>query len=420
MSPIVSLLAVNFFLADVAGGLGPFLATWLAEVAHWNPAQIGYVMTASTIGVMVFSTPAGALVDRLCQPRLLLAVSCTAILIGTLALLPLRSFFPILATQTFVAIGGALGAPAVTALTLSIVGKKGFPRQQGSNEAANHSGNVVAAGLVAGLTFVVGTSSAVVVLACMALLTGVALWLIPADAIDADRGCGRNQCGEGQEPPDSSLRMLMRDRRLLVLAGAIGLFHLGNAAMLPLLGQKLAQVDHANATKWMAACVIIAQLTMVPVAFTAGRMADSRGARWLLLAACAVLPVRGAIAAFAPGVWWLVPIEILDGLGAGMLSVAMPIAVADLTYGGGRTQTAIGAISTLQGVGAGISATLGGLLATKLGWSFAFGGLALPPVLAFFLLLRLMVQAPDSSSSAKSGRAAAAPSPNAAASSARV
>jgi MFS family permease len=351
MSPQVALLAVNFCLADVAGGLGPFLATWLAEVAHWNPAQIGYVITASTIGVMVFSTPAGAIVDRLCRPRLMLGVACAAVVIGTVGLLPLRAFWPILATQSLVAIGGALGAPAVTALTLAVVGKKGFPRQQGNNEASNHAGNVVAAALVAGLTYVVGTAASIAVLAVMAAATAVVLLLIPSDAIDSDRGCGRNQAKEGEDSPSGSLRVLVRDRRLLVLAASIGLFHLGNAAMLPLLGQKLAQIDNADATKWMAACVIVAQLTMVPIAFAAGRMADKRGARWLLLASCAVLPVRGLIAAFAPGVWWLIPIQILDGIGAGMLSVAMPIAVADLTYGGGRTQTAIGAISTLQGIG---------------------------------------------------------------------
>jgi predicted MFS family arabinose efflux permease len=235
MSAQLSLLAVNFCLADVAGGLGPFLATWLAEVARWSPAEIGYVMKASTVGVVLFSTPAGAMVDRLCRPRLLLALACAAVVIGTLALLPLRSFLPVLATQTLVAVGGALGAPAVTALTLAVVGKEGFARQQGNNEAANHAGNVAAAVLVAGATYLVGAAASVAVLAGMAVLTGVALALLPSDAVDADRGCVRHPCGEGEDASHASLGALIRDRRLLMLAGVIGLFHLGNAAMLPLL-----------------------------------------------------------------------------------------------------------------------------------------------------------------------------------------
>ncbi len=417
MSPTLSLMAVNFFLADVAGGLGPFLASWLAQVGHWSAERIGYVTTASGVIIVIASTPAGALVDRLCRPRLLLVFSCAAIVVGTLALLPLRSFVPVLASQSLVALGGAVGAPAMTALTLAVVGKKGFPRQQGNNEAANHAGNVVAAGMVAGLFYLLGASAAIAVLAGMAVATAISLFLIPGEAIDSDRACGRNQLAEGEKAPNGTLRELMRDRRLLTLIAAIGLFHLGNAAMLPLLGIKLAQ-HRGDATSWMALCVIVAQVTMVPIAFLAGRMADRRGARWLLLAACAVLPVRGAVAAFAPGLWWLVPIEILDGMGAGMLSVAMPIAVADLTYGGGRTQTAIGVLTTVQAIGAGVSATLGGVLATRLGWTLAFGGLAIPPVIAFFLLLGLLNQ--PSASTKPSRECLGSAKPNAAASSARV
>jgi hypothetical protein len=34
MSPVTGLAALNFFMADVHGGLGPFLATWLASAVH--------------------------------------------------------------------------------------------------------------------------------------------------------------------------------------------------------------------------------------------------------------------------------------------------------------------------------------------------------------------------------------------------
>jgi hypothetical protein len=68
MRPIVGLAAVNFFLADVQGGLGPFLATWLAEAAHWNPARVGLVITVSGLVGLACNTPAGALVDRLEWP----------------------------------------------------------------------------------------------------------------------------------------------------------------------------------------------------------------------------------------------------------------------------------------------------------------------------------------------------------------
>ena len=33
--------ALNFFLADVRGGLGPYLAVYLLTVRNWNEAEIG-------------------------------------------------------------------------------------------------------------------------------------------------------------------------------------------------------------------------------------------------------------------------------------------------------------------------------------------------------------------------------------------
>jgi hypothetical protein len=55
MQPGVGLAAVNFLLADVQGGLGPFLATWLAQAAHWDPARVGLVITVSGLVGLVCS-----------------------------------------------------------------------------------------------------------------------------------------------------------------------------------------------------------------------------------------------------------------------------------------------------------------------------------------------------------------------------
>ncbi|HEY5300140.1 MAG TPA: hypothetical protein VIJ55_05655, partial [Acetobacteraceae bacterium] len=50
VAPASSLRALdwlNFFLADVQSGLGPFLAIFLITSEHWNAADIGVVMTVS-------------------------------------------------------------------------------------------------------------------------------------------------------------------------------------------------------------------------------------------------------------------------------------------------------------------------------------------------------------------------------------
>ena len=55
---------VNFFLADVRDGLGPYLAIYLLAVHKWEPASIGLVMTVAGLAALLAQTPAGALMDR--------------------------------------------------------------------------------------------------------------------------------------------------------------------------------------------------------------------------------------------------------------------------------------------------------------------------------------------------------------------
>ena len=56
------LLALNFFMADMQAGIGPFLGVFL--LAHgWQSGLIGTVMTVGGVAGMLMTTPAGALVD---------------------------------------------------------------------------------------------------------------------------------------------------------------------------------------------------------------------------------------------------------------------------------------------------------------------------------------------------------------------
>jgi MFS family permease len=388
MSPLAGLAALNFFSADVQGGLGPFLATWLAASVHWTPERIGLVMTISGIAGLVFNGPAGALVDREGRPRWFIVLATLAIAAGTLVTPLAQGFIAVIAAQIASAAGGALMLPALTALTLGLVGKDSFPGQQGRNQAWNHAGNVAAALLIVGATYVLGAASAFWVLAGMAIASVLTLLAIPASAIDDQR-----IRGDAALADNTSLVGVLSDRRLLILSLALLLFHLGNAAMLPLLGQRMAALGNGDPTRWMGACIIVAQLTMVPVAIGTGWAADHGYRAWLLPGACAVLLVRGLIAAMALTPIWLVPVQMLDACGAGTIGVAVPILVTDFTWGSGRTQTALGATATFQGIGAALSTSFGGVLATQFGWTVAFFGLALPAVAALALSLVLVGQA---------------------------
>jgi len=54
---------LNFFLADVQTGVGPFLAIYLAGHA-WDEEKVGIALTVGGIAGIICQTPAGALIDQ--------------------------------------------------------------------------------------------------------------------------------------------------------------------------------------------------------------------------------------------------------------------------------------------------------------------------------------------------------------------
>ncbi len=376
MSPTAHLAAINFFTGDIQGGLGPFLSTWLAETGHWPPGRIGLVTTIVGLATLGLNTPAGALADRTGRPRALLVVACGGILAGTGMLLLSDGFALVLLAQFLAASGGTMLMPALTSLTLGIVGKEGFPKQQGRNQAFNHAGIVSAALLIGGGGLLALRDPAFIVFGAMALAAIGSVVTTPRRAWNGRRAHGWHEDEPDEKDHSHPVRAVLGNRQLLLLALTLALFNLGNGAMLSLIGQRLV-VTGADATGWVALYVVVAQLTMIPVALWAGSLCDQRGRRHLLVIACAVLTVRGLVAALVSAPGWLLPVEVLDGVASGLLGVAVPVLVADLTWGSGRTQTALGTVNMLQGIGGALSGVFGGLMVDWLSWSGALLVLAL-------------------------------------------
>lgn len=74
-------MGLNFFVADVQNGMGPYIALFLQSSVGWNPAQIGAVLGAGNIAQVLAQTPAGALIDDLRQKRSLILIIGGAVLI---------------------------------------------------------------------------------------------------------------------------------------------------------------------------------------------------------------------------------------------------------------------------------------------------------------------------------------------------
>jgi hypothetical protein len=142
--------------------------------------------------------------------------------------------------------------------------------------------------------------------------------------------------------------------------------------MLGLVGQKLAQANLGQGIALTAASAIAAQSVMVPVAALVGARADAWGRKPLLLAAFVALALRGALYTLSDSTAWLIGVQLLDGVGAGLMGALFPIVVADLTRGSGHFAAAQGAVGAAHGTGAMMSMALGGLLAAWGGYDTAF------------------------------------------------
>jgi MFS family permease len=369
--------AANFFLADVRQGLGPYLAIYLLTEQQWDAARIGIVMSVATAAGIIAQTPAGALVDVTRAKRLVMVAAALIVTVSSLLLPLFPSFWPVAVSQGIANAAEVIFPPAIAAVSLGVVGHKAFAARIGRNESFNHAGNAVAATIAGGAAFKFGPQVVFYLLAAMSIASLVSVLAIPESAIDHDLARGLHEADDGvdgrkERDTPTGLSILLTCRPLLIFAVCVTLFHLSNAAMLPLVGQKLALQDKNLGTSLMSACIVAAQIVMVPVAMLVGARADRWGHKRFFLAALLILPIRGALYTLSDDKAWLVGVQLLDGIGAGIFGAIFPVIVADLMRDTGRFNAAQGAVITAQSVGAALSTTLAGLVVVNGGYSAAF------------------------------------------------
>jgi len=388
----ISLDALNFLLADVRGALGPYLNVFLVTQQGWSQSSVGLMTTISGLIGLAAQTPVGAAIDATRAKRGAIVLALVALALGAVVIFAAPSFWPVLAANTVLAVVGDVFGPAVAALTLGLFVQHQLARQMGRNAACDHAGNVAIAAVAGGVGWFFGQRAVFLLVPFFAVLAAAAVWSIPAAAIDHRRARG--------SPPDtatregSSWRSIMKCRPLIVFSVSAMLFHFANAPLLPLVGQKLALANHELATAMMSSCIIAAQVVMLPVALLAGRGADRWGRKPILLIGFAILPVRAVLYSCSDDSAWLIGVQLLDGVGAGIFGVLAPLVVADLMRGTGRYNLALGAMATLQGIGASLSGLAAGLVVDRFGYEVAFLGAG---AVAGIALLVLAVAMPETS-----------------------
>jgi MFS family permease len=384
----LSLDAINFLLADVRGALGPYLNVFLVTQQHWSQSQVGVVTTISGLLGLAVQTPIGAAIDETRAKRGAIVLALAVLGVGAVIIFAWPSFWPVLFANSLMAIVGDVFGPAVAALTLGLYARKQLARRMGRNSAFDHAGNVGIAVVAAAIGYAFSQRAVFLLVPVFAGLASIAVLSIPAKAIDYNRA--RDLDGEkdavatAAKPADYGI--LFKSRPLVVFGLSVMLFHLANAALLPLVGQKLAAAYPEEATAMMSACIVAAQAVMLPIALLVGRTADSWGRKPLFLAGFAILPVRAVLYTLSDNSFWLVGVQVLDGVGAGIFGALTPLVIADIMRGTGRYNLAQGAIATVQGIGASLSGLAGGVIVDHFGYSAAFlslGAAALVAVIVF-------------------------------------
>ena len=381
---------MNFLLADVRGGLGPYVSVYLLTEGQWDQATIGAVLTVSGIIGITLHTPIGALIDAAHFKRGLL-IGGVLILSGcALAIARAPTVPVVLAADIAMAVLGGVFAPTVAAITLGLVGQDRLAARLGRNAAFDRIGNLAIAAIAGAVGSLFSQRAVFYLVPLFAVLTIMAVASIPASAIDHERarGFGQRPLAKGTDHP-AGWRVLLQRKPLVVLAAAAALFHFANAPMLALASQKMALLHPGREAALTSAAIIASQLATIPVALFIGQ-ADVVGRKPLLVAAFLALPLRALLFASTDEPAWMILGQILDGLGGGLFDALLPLVLADIMHGTGRYNASRGFISTVQGVGGSLSQVVAGLVVVHAGYETAFLGFAAVGLGALMLVCTLM------------------------------
>ena len=363
-----------FFVADVQTGFGPFVSVYLTT-QHWTQFDIGLVLSVAGIVSLVGQMPGGAVVDAARSERFVAGIAIGAICVSALSYVTLPVLPIVLAGSLLHALASCVLGPAMAAISLGLVGHAAIGARLGRNARFASVGNGLAAAVMGACGYFISARAVFIVTVLLLVPALYALRAIAPDEIDPERAHGALPRRRPDKTP-FKLAELIGNRALIIFAGCLLLFHLANAAMLPLMGSVVTLRSSHWATVLIAACIVAPQLVVAALSPWVGDRADRWGRRTLLIIGFAALPIRGLLFVFVTNPFLLVAVQLLDGITAAVLAVMVPLVVADVTRGSGHFNLGQGIAGTATGIGASLSATLAGYMTDRFGSGAAFAALA--------------------------------------------
>ncbi|CAB3795829.1 putative MFS-type transporter [Paraburkholderia caffeinitolerans] len=395
---------LNFFVANVQTGFGPFIASYLAS-HKWTQGEIGLALSVGTISAMVSQVPGGAAVDALRNKKAAAAWAIIAIILSAVLLASSPTVVPVMAAEVFHGFASCMLVPAMAALALALVGRQNLGDRLGRNARWASIGSAVAAGLMGLCGEYISPRAVFWLTAALALPALVALAMIeydkhahapkPLKSTNNDKSAKAAAALSGE--PRETIIDLLRDKRLLTFAGCVVLFHLSNAAMLNLAAGEVTAGMGDNVQLVIAACIIVPQAIVALMSPWVGRTAQHWGRRPVLILGFSALPLRALLFAAVGNPYFLVPVQMLDGISAAVFGVMLPLIAADVAGDKGRYNLCIGLFGLSAGIGATLSTALAGFVADHLGNTVSFLGLASAGAAAVLMVWFVMPETRDAS-----------------------
>lgn len=380
---------LNFFVADMLTGFGPFVTVYLTANG-WHPTDIGFVLSIGTVAAIAGQVPAGMLVDAVSQRRLITAIGTSAIVVSALMLATFPAWWPVATAEFLQGFSASLLTPAIAAITLALSHSEKFAERLGGNVRFKALGSMLAALLMGYIGTTIAPSAVFYVsavfgacaLACLLLISGVDIQNAPHRTAHPAAWPKH-----ARKEPLRRPRELWRDPLLLMFAGCLFMFQLSNAAVLPFAIAAVEAEGLKDTDLLVSVALVVSQLVVAIVSPRVGATAQARGRRFVLLVGFGSLALRCILLAIYSGPIALVSYQVLDGISASAIGIMVPLIIADITHRGGRFNLAMGLVGLAMSAGATISTTVAGFVTQHLGTRYAFIVLGLAATAGCLLVL---------------------------------
>lgn len=390
----ISLLGLSglvFFISDVQTGIGPFLSVYLRSNLKWDPGRIGVALAAMSITAALTQIPIGLLIDAARRKRRLIAIAVLLICISCLLILLCPTMPFIMSAQALMGISFTLVGPTITAITLGLVGRKLFPTRIAINQIWNYVGNICTA-IASGIAgYFLGHDWILYMLTIFGAVSILFLFLIRPQEINNNiaRELSESSPQNTSQANPTPILKLLKSKSFIIFNISVILFHLANAAQLPLAGELLARKNPAADSLFMTSIITITQIVMIGVSFLLKSLVNQIGRKQIFMVGFLVLPIRALLYTLIQNPFLLLAVQTLDGVATGIFGIIAIIIVSDLVQGSGRFNFSQCLMVLCQGIGAALSNVLAGFAVNLYGLNGGFLTLATFAIigLLFFWLL---------------------------------